>query len=128
MKKQNRTLLAGVLIALGICTAHAAGTAPSFRFPDHGKPQTTTTIGNYAHVQVFHDVAGAGIRLHNVTNTSISVQDTVSLDMLTLAPGMRISMACESMRHLAISVGRHVAYEAVSCGSELRFSSQGGQQ
>lgn len=127
MKKRNRAVLVSVLVALGICTAHAAS-KPGYRFPDHGKPQATAVIGNHTQVQVFHGVAGAGIRLHNVTSNSISVQDTVSLDTIMLAPGAQISMACESGRHLALSVGRDVVHESVSCGSELRMTRQGGQQ
>lgn len=124
---RRKALLAGALLALGICTAHAAG-GPGFRFADHGKPQATAEIGSLASVKIFHGVAGDGIRLHNVTASSITVQDTVNLDTVTLAPGMRIGIACSSVRHLALSVGRDVTYESVRCGSELRFSSQGGQQ
>lgn len=126
MKTVTTLLIAGV-VSLGAMATQESTAAPGYFF-DFNAPHVTAQVGSRIGVQVFSDSKVKGIKLFNASDAVISVQDTVSLDVVTLAPGMQLGMSCDSVRHLALSSERDVAYESVSCGSVLRFANQGGQQ
>lgn len=126
MKTVTTLLIAG-MISLGAMVSQESNAAPGYFF-DFDAPHVTARVGSRIDVRVFSDSNVKGIKLFNASDAVISVQDTVSLDILTLAPGMQLGMSCDSVRHLVLSNDRDVAYESVNCGSVLRFANQGGQQ
>ena len=123
--QQQRILLAGLCLCM-IAAPLIAG--ESVRFAHRGKAIAESTVGTAAVVRIYANDSEDGIRLYNVSDSSVTVQDTVTLDTLTLAPGMQLGLSCNAERHLAVSSGRDVVYHSVHCGSELRVMKQGGQQ
>ena|SRR5690606_17845126 len=125
MKKQIAKIVCALAAVLALPGAMAGEPA---RFVELHEPDAVRTLGEEARVLVFRDGSAAGVRLHNASDVEIHVQDVVSLSNLVLAPGMQLSLSCESARHLAVSVDNNVVYESVTCGSMLRFADAGGAQ
>ncbi|HEX6929301.1 MAG TPA: hypothetical protein VF267_08630 [Gammaproteobacteria bacterium] len=125
--KQKIPLVPVAVAAICLGIPMAMANAPA-RFIDLDKPQVTRVIGTDVALKVFGGAADGGVRLHNTGAVEIRIQDTVSLSTLNLAPGMRLSLQCDSARHFALSTGSDVVYESVVCGSLLRFSSDNGGQ
>lgn len=125
MKKDIAKIVCALAAVLALQGAMAGEPA---RFIDLDRPDAVRTLGEEARVFVFRDGVASGVRLHNASTVEIHVQDVVSLSNLVLAPGMQLSLSCESARHLAVSVDSDVVYESVACGSMLRFDDAGGAQ
>lgn len=119
--------IVGVLIAGCLALSSAMADEPA-RFVELDRPDAVRSLGETSALLVFREASATGVRLHNASDVAIRIQDVVSLATLTLAPGMQLSMACESVRHLAASVNGNVVYESAPCGSLLRFADAGGVQ
>lgn len=99
------------------------------RFVDLAMPDFTAGLGDQLLVSRFSLTDGEGVKLRNAGSLPVTVQDTLSLATLTLAPGMQVGLSCDAVRHLALSLDDSVVYESAPCGSLLRITdSQGGAQ
>ncbi|HEX7048514.1 MAG TPA: hypothetical protein VF275_13185 [Gammaproteobacteria bacterium] len=124
MKNKLPTIV-GVLMAGCLAFSIAMADEPA-HFVELDRPDAVRSLGETSRLLLFRDASASGVRLQNASDVAIHIQDVVSLATLTLAPGMQLSLACESMRHLAVTVNDNVVYESASCGSLLRFADAGG--